>query len=186
MKSKTLVTLLLLINYCGFSQMVVNDPQANAALMQQISQGVKAVDQATKTVKVLEQTKEMYDKVNSALQTFGYINDMSRTTTKILQNSGRFLQEIQGTNMFSNKEMTNISSQFSRNIEQSNNLINVANDLLKGGLFKMNDAERLTLLKDSKQELNEALVDTQLAREKYLRIAERRALQQYFANAQNN
>ena len=178
--------LVLFFTYCGFSQMVVNDPQANAALMQQISQGVKAVDQATKTVKVLEQTKEMYDKVNSALQTFGYINDMSRMTTQVLENSGQFLQQIQRTNMFSNKEMAIISGQFSDNIEQSKNLINVANDLLKGGLFKMNDAERLTLLKTSKQELNEALVDTQIARDKYMRIAERRALKEYFANAQNN
>lgn len=76
--------------------------------------------------------------------------------------------------------MAIISTQFSKAMISSNSILKVANDLLKGGIFKMNDAERLTLLKESKQELNEALVDTHIARQKYLRIAERRALHQYF------
>lgn len=187
MKLKVLVTLslLLLFAHGGFAQMVVNDPSANAALIKQLAQGVKTVEQTTKTVNLLKQTKEMYDKVNSALQTLGYVSEMSGTTKQILENSGKFLREIQDTNMFSNKEMGNISNQFSRSMEQSNTILKVANDLLRGGMFKMNDAERLTLLKQSKQELNEALVDTQIARNKYMRIAERRALNQYFTKVQN-
>ena len=78
--------------------------------------------------------------------------------------------------------MAVISKQFTRNIEQSNNLLNVANDFLKGGMFKMNDAERLTMLNESKRELNEALIDTRIKRKKYLRIAEKRALRKHFAN----
>jgi len=182
MKIKMLVNILFLIGYCGFSQMVVNDPGANTALIKQLAQGVKTIEQTTKTVNLLKETKEMYDKVNSALQTFGYVSEMSRTTSQILENSGAFLQEIQGTNMFSNKEMAVISKQFTRNIEQSNNLLNVANDFLKGGMFKMNDAERLTMLNESKRELNEALIDTRIKRKKYLRIAEKRALRKHFAN----
>ncbi|AWX44787.1 hypothetical protein HME9304_01792 [Flagellimonas maritima] len=184
MKQK-LVTILFFTYSCfGFSQMLVNDPNANAQLAKQIAQGVKTVEQTTKTVNLLKQTKAMYDQVNSALQTFGYISEMSSTTTQILKNSGKFLQEIQSTNMFSNKEMSIISSRFSQSMEQGSTILNVANDLLRGGMFKMNDAERLTLLKQSREDLNEALVDTQIARKKFLRIAERRALNDYFKNTQ--
>lgn len=181
MNFKSLVTFFIVLScFWGRSQLVVNDPQANSALLQQLSQGVKTVEQTTKTVSLLKETKEMYDNINSAIQTLDYISDMSSTTTLILENSGNFLQEIQQTNMFSNKEMAIISTQFSKAMISSNSILKVANDLLKGGIFKMNDAERLTLLKESKQELNEALVDTHIARQKYLRIAERRALHQYF------
>ncbi|WP_127023486.1 hypothetical protein [Flagellimonas beolgyonensis] len=182
MNFKSLVTLFISLScFWGRSQLVVNDPQTNATLLKQIAQSVKTVEQTTKTVSLLKETKEMYDNINSAFQTLDYISDMSRTTTQILENSGKFLQEIQGTNMFSNKEMATISSQFSKAMTSSNSVLKVANDLLKGGIFKMNDAERLTLLKESKKELNEALVDTRIVRQKYLRIAERRALRKYFS-----
>ena len=153
--------------------------------MKQISQGVKTVEQTAKTVKLLKQTKEMYDNINSALQTLEYISDMSATTKQILQNSGTSLKEIQATDMFSNKEMRDISKQFSAHMNRGNIILKVANDLMKGGIFKMNDAERLTLLKQSKQELNEALVDTRIARKKYLRVAEKRAFNQYFKQSLN-
>lgn len=183
----SLVTIILLccINF-GAAQLVVNDPQTNATLMKQIAQSVKTVEQTTKTVSLLKETKEMYDNINSAFQTLDYISEMSKTTTQILENSGSFLQELQGTNMFSNAEMSTISLRFSKSMASSNTIMKVANDLLKGGIFKMNDAERLTLLKQSKQELNEALVDTRIAREKYLRIAERRALKQSLSQSKMN
>lgn len=180
----SLVTILLLcFSNFGMAQLVVNDPQTNATLMKQIAQSVKTVEQTTKTVSLLKETKEMYDNINSAFQTLDYISEMSKTTTQILENSGSFLQELQGTKMFSNKEMSTISLRFSKSMASSNTIMKVANDLLKGGIFKMNDAERLTLLKQSKQELNEALVDTRIAREKYLRIAERRSLKQGFSQS---
>ncbi|MDC6367202.1 MULTISPECIES: hypothetical protein [Flavobacteriaceae] len=186
MKTKLLVSLVIFGSfYQGFCQMVVNDTQANASLLKQIAQSVKTVEQTTKTVKLLKETKEMYDDINSALQTFGYITDMTNVTTQILQNTGSFLKEIQATNMFSDKEMGIISGQFSRGMERGNTILKVANDLLSGGIFKMNDAERLALLKQSRQELNEALIDTRISRKKYLRIAEKRALRQYFANSKN-
>ena len=182
MKNHLLVILIFLCSVnLSSAQLVVNDPSANTALLKQLAQGVKTVEQTTKTVQLLKQAKEMYDDINSALQTFGYITDMSRTTTQILENSGKFLQEIQATNMFSNKEMTIISGQFSQYMASSNTVLNVANDLLSGGIFKMNDAERLSLLKQSRQKLSETLVDTRIAKDNYIRIAQNRALRQYFS-----
>jgi len=187
MNSKSLVTLFISLScFWGRSQLVVNDPQTNATLLKQIAQSVKTVEQTAKTVSLLKETKEMYDNINSAFQTLDYISDMSRTTTQILENSGKFLQDIQQTNMFSNSEMSTISLRFSKSMASSNTIMKVANDLLKGGIFKMNDAERLTLLKESKKELNEALVDTRITHEKYLRIAERRSLKQGFSQSKMN
>ncbi|WP_421805761.1 hypothetical protein [Flagellimonas sp.] len=181
-----LVALFLFSATLGTAQMVVNDPTANKALIKQLTQGAKTVEQATKTVKLLKQTKEMYDNINSALQTLNYISDMSVTTKKILENSGTFLRELQSTNMFTNSEMSAISTQFTRSMDHGNTILKVANDLMRGGIFKMNDAERITLLKQSNQDLNDALTDTYITRKKYLRIAERRALNQYFSNQQTN
>ncbi len=187
---KSIVTLFVLHVYCiGTAQllggaMVVNDPKANAALMKQITQSVKTVEQTTKTVRLLKETKEMYDDINSALQTLNYITDMSNTTKMILQNSGSFLQEIQASNMFTTQEMNRVSQEFSGYMGKGNTILKVANDLMKGGIFKMNDAERLSLLKQSEQELNEALADTRIARNKYLRIAEKRAMVRYFSQTQ--
>ncbi|TXN37707.1 hypothetical protein FVB32_05310 [Flagellimonas hymeniacidonis] len=181
MKKRALVSLTLIIPlFTGIAQLVVNDPQANANLMQQIAQGAKTVEQTAKSVKLLKEAKQMYDDVNGAIQTLEYISDMSVTTKKIIENSGSSLKQIQKSDMFSPKEMNVISQRYSSLIAKGNIILKVANDLLSGGIFKMNDAERMVLLRDSKQELQETLAESRSTRNHYMRVAEKRALQKYF------
>lgn len=186
MATRTLVKLsFFLFMFSGAAQLVVNDPTANAALMKQLAQGVQTVEQTTKTVKLLKETKEMYDDINSALQTLDYISDMSIISNQIMENSGKFLQELQATNLFSNKEMVSMAKNYGHMMTRGNSILKVSNDLLSGGIFKMSDADRMQLLKAYKSELSQALADTRIARKRYMVVAQRRMMYQTF-NAQGN
>ena len=155
---------------------VVNDPQANASLVQTITNGLLQIEQAAESVKLLKEAKELYDDVNSALQTIDYVTDLANISEKILEESGKDLREIQKSNVFSRKEMNVISGNYQKLINKGNTIFKVANDLLSNGIFKMNDAERLTLLKSQKRELQEILMDTRIGRDNYMRIAKGRAM----------
>lgn len=185
MKKSILVKLIFLLPfYSCLAQMVVNDTQANINLLKQLAQGAKAVDQASKSVKLLKDAKKMYDDVNGAVQTLESISEMSGTTKKILENSGSSLRQIQNSDMFTSKEMKVITHRFSALIAKGNIILKVANDLVKGGIFKMNDAERMELLRASNMELQQALAESRSTRKHYMRLAEKRALQKYFIKKQ--
>ena len=173
MKRLILLVSCLLFQLQIFSQVpsVVHDPTANKSLVAQLAQGAEQLENGMTQIKLLEDSMEVLNKINSALDTVNYLTDIAVIYRNIIENVANHLREVQSTNQFSSNEMTKITGAFRRFLSLSSSIFTVAENLMTEGIFKMNDSERLTLLKECKRDARMVLSNERMLHEKYMNVA---------------
>lgn len=185
MKTNILTTALLLVMVCAKAQiptgaMVVNDPAANSTLLQSLSQGAAQVQQGTEQLEFLKDAKDVVEKVNNVLRDVHELEEIYNIQKDILEKTRNDLRMINGTSLFYPSEIRNITMSYTNIVDRSIKAMEGLDKLLTNNLFKMNDAERLSFIREIKSEIRQYHTGTEVLRMKYIRMAEERALAQLF------
>ncbi len=172
----TLTILLLTLNLTA--QMAVTDPTntavnksnflKNAAILKE---AVKTVDETKKTVSLLKDAKETVEKVSNVLRDVDDITEIISMQERIISEVNKQTKKISDLNVFNAKEITDISKGYLNIINKSVKSLQIAQKVITDNLFKMNDADRLQLLKQSKNDMDECWVDIKIITRKYMSIA---------------
>lgn len=185
MKTTLVICTFLIFTMHSNAQLVVNDPLANSSLLTSITQGAEQVRNGLEQLELLKKAKDAVDKVSGVVRDVKEIEEIYNIQKAILKNSTDYLRQLQKTNLFENKEMVNITTNYNTVIDNSVKSIEALNKVLSSGLFKMTDAERLEYIRALKGEMQVKLADTEVLFSKYKQVAQGRALSQMFKKQDN-
>ena len=180
MKTYSLLLIFMVASMPFYGQMVVDDPRANAALLETILQGKKTLEETQKTVSLLEENKNLLVRISGALRDAKTTMDILSLQKRILTTTTDRMNYIKSLDSFSVEELSNMSFNFQRILQGATQLVTLSNQLLSEGIFKMDDAQRLEALKNISGEMNDYLSDVSNLSRNYERIAKDRMLNQIF------
>ncbi|MEM8896924.1 MAG: hypothetical protein AAGC85_02420 [Bacteroidota bacterium] len=166
----------VLIPFHGFAQMVVSNPTADIKLAESVIIAEEQAQRLNEQMELLKNAQETLEKVNESLQQVDLIRQIITDQKNIISGINQAYQELQSTEQFSLQELSNILQTFIGLILRCEQQFALITDVLKDGVFQMNDSERLGLLMTLDGELTEIQGDSRLFQNKYSRIAQKRAL----------
>jgi hypothetical protein len=158
---KKLITSILLVNaLLGFSQMVVNDPGANAALTSQLATSAQQLKQLEESYSILQKNAERLDKVTSVISSINNIEQIIAYQKEATGNVQLIMKNSKGNNTIIFRSMNKVLQDISKNV-------NLINKVLKGGFFSMSDKERIDYFDNIKRDIIFNLGKTRMYSAKY-------------------
>jgi hypothetical protein len=145
----------------AISQMIVTDPNNTAINKIQLSQMLKQLETAREQSqrlqdmkKSIDQNLEYVEKVNTQIQNIERIKSIAEDQARIFNSAFKLKSKYRSSNLkvaLQAEKMTNsVLERTQRNIRE-------LSQILSTGVFKMNDAERLELIREHKKESAEEL-----------------------------
>ena len=150
-------------------QEMANTVRVIAGIQQQISQANELIRQGRKVAQTIEV-------VSSAIQQVKLTQEIVRTQQSINRLINDDYAQIKNSGFFDPQELGDIAASFRSLVQSIGVHVELINGLLTSGQFKINDAERLKLLKEAKQSLQEIYSDSVTLRMKYKRLIKKRAM----------
>lgn len=170
--AKQLFSLLLLFPLLTMAQvaMVVNDPSANAKLLQQVTEAGKQTSQLQESVNELKKSTDLYYKVNSYIKQADLLKSVLATQTSIITQSGQALQTLQ-KRPGSIDAMNQFRARIDGIVTENKQNLEIITQVLQEGILKMTDGDRLTFLmsmRERMEKLQEKLGKCQSAYNTYV------------------
>jgi hypothetical protein len=159
---------------------VVTDPASYAYLSQSVENGAEAASQLGKAAKLLQDAKDVYDKVNSKIQTAAKLGQIISNTDYLIQSTKGSYNDLEGSGVFTTAELGYIMSSFSFIINQAKYDMQLASEISQDNMFKMNDNERMTWLEKLGNQSSKHSNDAYILEAKYDRLKEKKQLVQTF------
>lgn len=161
---------------CLAQGMIVTNPTADVKLAESILLAEEQAMRLNDQMELLEKAQEQIEKVNNTIRQVDLIKQIVQDQQEIIGSINRSFNNLQDSEQFSPQELSNILQTFTRLITQSEQHFALITDILKDGVFQMNDSERLQILMDLESKLKEIKGDHRILKDKYERIAQKRAL----------
>lgn len=184
MKKALFSSILLILSNSLLCQMivppVVHDPTTHAHLITTIEKANETVDNVKKQLKILEEAKEALSKVNNVIKQLQYIDQILEDQKKAIKTFDDCYKYIVKSDVFSPKEINIIIRKFTRALDKTEKTVSLATSIGSDGIFKMNDKERIEVLRNLSTEIREMNAEISELDRRYRQIADERVLVDFF------
>ena len=186
---KTITSLFFTIAFCLtissklFSQgMPVYDNTNFISLAKSLVESAKQTSQLLKTVEFLKKQKENIEKVNNVLKQIKAVKELSKNYQILLKTVKSDVKQILHSPYIKQEEITRISDSFNAILENSLDDLDFIDKVLTSDYFKMSDAERTQMLRESELRSKEMLAEITLKTRRYKDIISFREMQDKINN----
>jgi hypothetical protein len=191
MKTKLIVIMFLFLGIKTFSQLqVVSDPKntaiskSNAVINKAslaknaeiLTKATASLEETKKSVKLLSDAKDAIEKVSTVIKDMNSLYIIIDMQNKMISKAKTDISKLKDSNLFSTREIVNVSSTFTTIIITSSKMVDLIKKLVEDNLFKMTDAERLTLIKEVEEDVKSAYLEILYFSKKYNTIMNRRII----------
>lgn len=135
---------------------VVTDPTAYQHFVRSVNETRKQVQAAKEQVDLLTNAKEALTKVNNFIREVYIIEQVISDQVYVTQKVSGTLKQLQESKTFSIYEMTRITGELTLLVSSSQRTLSLLEKVIKDGLFKMDDYQRLEFLKSLQTDMQEA------------------------------
>lgn len=132
----------------AYSQLAVTDATANYTMSQQLASSAKQLKEMQGTYKVMKAGYEKYQKLNGYVQQMGHLQNIIAQQNDAIKNAKKIL-EIAKRKDFDVSGVT-------RSLQQISGSVKTVQALLKEGVFKMDDSQRINLLEKETEKVSSA------------------------------
>ena len=186
--------LMLLVSLYSFTQTgVVTDP-GNTAVNKAnlvkntaaLAKAAKTLEETKKSVEILNDAKEKIEKVSTAVRDIDNLYSIVNVQSKLIDKVNNSISDVKKSNVFSSKEILNVTKNFVNIVTTSNKSLELAKKVLKNDLFNMSDTDRLNFLMKIEQDVKTNYNDVHNFSVKYNRIMNARIFKKMAKEAQAN
>lgn len=156
------------------------------SLIKQLFESAKQTSEMIKTVKFLKQTKETIEKVNNAVKQYEAVKEITANNEALVAMVRRDLKEILNSPYIHPEEVDAVSNAFTTIIDGSLRNLEFMNQVLSNDFLKLNDAERLAILEEHRNDSEKMVGDITLKNKRYKMIISFRAMQEKVAERNTN
>lgn len=156
------------------------------SLIKQIFESAKQTSEMIKTVKFLKQAKETVDKVNNAVKQYEAVKEITENNTALVNMVKSDLRGILNSPYIQPDEIDAVSSAFTSIIDGSLRNLEFMNQVLSNDFLKLNDAERLAILEEHRNDSEKMVADLTLKNKRYKMIISFREMQDKINNREAN
>ncbi len=160
----------------------VTDIGAIANLVQQVALSTETAASVQKQVSIMKEVKDLVGKVSRAVRGFHMMENIIQNQIKVLDNSAKYYDYLKETGEFTPDELSIILYNFTRILSATESTLALSNDIIKEGIFNMNDAERIQALRKTNDDILAARNDMNRLYRDYQVIAEKRTIVRIFGN----
>lgn len=156
------------------------------SLIKQIFESAKQTSEMIKTVKFLKQAKETVDKVNNAVKQYEAVKEITENNTALVNMVKSDLRGVLNSPYIQPDEIDAVSSAFTSIIDGSLRNLEFMNQVLSNDFLKLNDAERLAILEEHRNDSEKMVADLTLKNKRYKMIISFREMQDKINNREAN
>ena len=156
------------------------------SLIKQIFESAKQTSEMIKTVKFLKQAKETVDKVNNAVKQYEAVKEITENNKALVNMVKSDLRGILNSPYIQPDEIDAVSSAFTSIIDGSLRNLEFMNQVLSNDFLKLNDAERLAILEEHRNDSEKMIADLTLKNKRYKMIISFREMQDKINNREAN
>nr|WP_232805888.1 conjugal transfer protein [Salegentibacter maritimus] len=162
--------------------MPVYDNTNFISLAKSLVESAKQTSQLLKTVEFLKKQKENIEKVNNVLKQIKAVKELSKNYQILLKTVKSDVKQILHSPYIKQEEITRISDSFNAILESSLDDLDFIDKVLTSDYFKMSDAERTQMLRESELRSKEMLAEITLKTRRYKDIISFREMQDKINN----
>lgn len=145
---KLLCAFALITSLIAYSQLAVTDATANYTMSQQLASSAKQLKELQSTYKVMKSGYEKYQKLNGYVQQMGHLQNIINKQNEAIKNAKK-IAEIAKRKEFDVSGIT-------RSLQQISGSVKTVQALLREGVFKMDDSQRINLLERETEKVSSA------------------------------
>jgi hypothetical protein len=158
------------------SQMVVQDPTANATAVQTLAMTSEVLVESKEQRKMLKEGIDKLKKVNSRINDLHMLEEAVRHQMYTIEYSKKYINQLQASSQFTGPEISMMLGNFNNIIASSNRSMKLARMVLADYNLEMNDVERIEMLEKASKGIVGCRVATDQLNSQYQRIAWKRSL----------
>lgn len=148
---KTIIISLLAINFLTAQvPKVVYDPTAAVNMGKQIQSANSQLKQLERTVQYYEKAEKALSNVSGYVRNMEDIKEILELQQKSLSNAQKIRDNI---NKYSDRRKATILKNTANNLKEITSSISFINKILTNGFFKMNDIDRMSLIKEERNKV---------------------------------
>jgi len=166
--------------------MPVYDNVSFISLVKQLFESAKQTSEMIKTVKFLKQAKETIEKVNNAVKQYEAVKEINANNEALVNMVRNDLRGILNSPYIHPDEIDAVSNAFNSIIDGSLRNLEFMNQVLSNDFLKLNDAERLAILEEHRDESKKMVADITLKNKRYKIIISFREMQDKVNNRETN
>jgi hypothetical protein len=190
---KTSVTVLLILALTFLTPkstlgqgMPVYDNTSFISLVKQLVESAKQTSEMIKTVQFLKDAKETIEKVNNAVRQFEAVREINENNQALVGMVRNDLRGILNSPYIHPDEIDAVSNAFNTIIDGSLRNLEFMDQVLSNGFLKLNDAERLAILEEHREDSKKMVADITLKNKRYKMIISFREMQDKINNRETN
>lgn len=166
--------------------MPVYDNVSFISLVKQLFESAKQTSEMIKTVKFLKQAKETIEKVNNAVKQYEAVKEINANNEALVNMVRNDLRSILNSPYIHPDEIDAVSNAFNSIIDGSLRNLEFMNQVLSNDFLKLNDAERLAILEEHRDESKKMVADITLKNKRYKIIISFREMRDKVNNRETN
>ena len=166
--------------------MPVYDNTNFVSLVKQLVESAKQTAEMIKTVQFLKDAKEAIDKVNNAVKQYEAVKEIIANNEALVNMVRNDLRGILNSPYIHPDEIDAVSNAFNTIIDGSLSNLEFMEQVLSNDFLKLNDAERLAILEEHRNDSKKMVVDITLKNKRYKLIISFREMQDEINNRETN
>lgn len=166
--------------------MPVYDNTNFLSLAKQLLESAKQTSEMIKTVEYLKQAKEAIDKVNIAVKQYEAVKEITANNEALVNMVRIDLRGILNSPYIHPAEIDAVSNAFNTIIDGSLSNLEFIEQVLSNDFLKLNDAERLAILEEHRNDSKKMVADITLKNKRYKLIISFREMQDKINNRKTN
>ncbi len=188
MKKPILLLCFLSAGFSLWSQQIVNDPVLiNLATEEAVDRQIikaKTIDQLLESIQQTEELRKSYElakkvyddleKVNDFIKNLELIDHAIQRQQRLLERTNQMIEDFGKSDLFSVDEYQEITENLMALIDGCTNIIQMFDLIITPGKTKMNDAERMQLMMQIEENLNEKQAVTITSLDYYQEVKDQR------------
>ena len=190
LRSRTLILSVLFVLAMGpkasAQGIPVYDNTNFISLIKQIFESAKQTSEMIKTVKFLKQAKETIEKVNNAVKQYEAVKEITANNEALVNMVRRDLRGILNSPYIRRDEVDAVSNAFNTIIDGSLRNLEFMQQVLSNDFLKLNDAERLAILEEHRDDSRRMVADVTLKNKRYRMIISFREMQEKINDRETN
>lgn len=166
--------------------MPVYDNTSFISLVKQLVESAKQTGEMIKTVQFLKDAKETIEKVNNAVRQYQAVREIHENNQALVNMVRNDLRGILNSPYIHPDEIDTVSDAFTTIIDGSLQNLEFMDQVLSSGFLKLNDAERLKILKSHRTQSRTMIANVTLKNKRYEMIISFREMKDKVNNRETN
>ena len=188
MKKTFLIFITFSFNVVALPQQIVHDPVLTqlateeavdrqvikAKSIDQLLESIKQTEELQKTYDLFQKTYEELERVNDFLKNLEIIEQAIQRQQRLLERTNKLIGDFERSDLFSVEEYGRITENLMALIDGCTNIIEMFDLVITQGKTRMNDAERMELMLQIRDDLNEKHAVTDATLDYYEHVKDQR------------